>query len=116
MAKLATVADLITEARRIVQDENGDRWPDVNFYQALNVGLAEAYRLRPDLFRSSPDEVPQFDTSQGAEPTPISFMYIPAILLFLCGWVQLTDDEGTEDQRAAAMMTALTMKLCNHVS
>jgi len=116
MAKLETVADLITEARRMVQDEAGNRWPDINYYQALNVGMAEAYRLRPDLFRSSPDAVPQFATSDGAELTPISFMYVPALLLFISGWVQLVDDEGTEDQRAVALMQAFTAKLVNHVS
>lgn len=115
---LATVGDLVSEVRRMVQDQDttAPRWAEINYYQALNVAMMEAYRLRADLFRNSPDVVPQFEITDGAAITPINFQYVPATLMFMSGWVQLADDEGTEDQRASALMQMFTAKLINHAS
>ena len=50
------VGDLITQAREIIQDTGmefdgeGDRHSDAKLIRYLNTALADAYRLRPDLF------------------------------------------------------------------
>lgn len=116
MAKLATIADMVTQARRLVQDEASDRYPDVDYYEALNMGLFEAYRLRPDLFRSTPDDVPQFATTDGALPNPVDAQYTTALILFITGMVQLQDDEGNEDARSSTILNAFVSKLINHAA
>ena len=96
---LETVADYIAEARRLLQDTRAPyRFPDNDYIAALNNGIMETRRMRPDLFigvttfpdHAVPSEVVVFDVQ-----------YRLALLYFLCGNVQLADDEAEQDARSA---------------
>lgn len=112
---MQTVGDVITQARRLVQDVDGTRWSDDYFYAALNMGILEAYRVRPDLFYSTQGEVLQYtsvDTNEVLHLGP----HVPALALYVAGVVQLSDQEENSDARAAAYMQMFIGKLINHAA
>lgn len=112
MATTLTVQQLITQARVWLQDVDGTRWPDANFVAALNLGLLESLRIRPDFYRATPDTVPQYAVPADLG-TAVVFPpgYYPALVYYMTGTIQLQDEEGTEDQRAAVMVQVFTQKL-----
>jgi hypothetical protein len=114
MPALETVGQYLEEARRLLQDEiTPYRYPEDDLVDALNIGLLEARRLRADLF------LPLFDmqwinpsgTIDVSAPITLDPMYRPALVYYMCGRMQLRDDEGTTDQRASAMLTKFTAQL-----
>lgn len=112
---MTTVGDVINQARRLALDVSGNRYNDDYFYSALNMALLECYRLRPDMFRGTDGLVPQYSAGDVGVVLNVG-PYVPAIVLFIVGMVQLTDDEGNEDPRAVSLMNAFTAKLVNHVA
>jgi len=70
MPALETVGQYLSEARRLLQDEYAPsyRYPDRDLVEALNIGLLEARRLRPDLFLPLFD-VPFVDTAGTIDTT-----------------------------------------------
>lgn len=114
MPALDTVEQYLTEARRLLLDEvEPYRYPDVDLVDALNIGLLEARRIRPDLFLRKFD-LPFFDTSgtiDTAAKVPIDPMYRSSLIYYICGRAQLRDDESTTDQRAAGFMQKFTAQL-----
>jgi hypothetical protein len=106
-----TVGDVVVQVRSILQDDDGERWPDSRVYQTLNFGLIEARRTRPDLFRGKLDSVPQYLPADVAVPIDFEQQYIPALVLYTAGMLQAFDIEGVEDQRAIAMLKTFTGKL-----
>lgn len=106
-----TVGDLITQARVLLQDVDSDRYTDAVMVQALNEGLLETRRLRPDLFRGRMAQVPQYTTAQLAAHLTYEPMYIPALVNYVVGRVQLQDQEEFDDNRAALFMNAFTSRL-----
>jgi hypothetical protein len=112
MAGFITVGDVVVQVRGILQDDDGERWLDPKVYQTLNMGMIEARRLRPDLFRGQLDHVPQYDpVSDVNTPIGLDQQYIPALVLYTAGMLQAFDIEGVEDQRAAAMLSTFTNKM-----
>jgi hypothetical protein len=73
--------------------------------------LLEAKRLRPDFFLGV-YPTPQY-ASPGDQNTDIDIPeeYRPAIIDWVCGRIQLQDDEATDDERASAFMESFTKKL-----
>ena len=112
------VSDVVTQARVLLQDESSDRYTDASIIQALNEGLLEARRQRPDLFRDRLDNVPQYVTADATNSTLLVFeqMYMPALVNFVCGRVQLRDDEATTDTRATVFLNTFSAKLTNPVA
>lgn len=106
-----TVGDVIVQVRGILQDDEGERWVDDKVYRTLNLGLLEARRMRPDMFRGMLDNVPQYVPTDVDVPIAFEQQYIPALVLYTAGMLQAYDIEGVEDQRAAAMLTTFTAKL-----
>ena len=105
-----SVSDYVTEIQALSQDTDGTRYSQARYIAALNSGLAEGYRLRPDFFRglSAP---PAYTI--GDMPTTVNWpaSYALSLILYCTGHLELTDAQGNEDSRAAALMTAFVQKL-----
>lgn len=106
-----TVNDVITEVRTLLQDTDsaGFRYSNSSIYQALNEGLLEAARLRPDFFRGIP--IPQYGSSGSGDPILFPPTFIPALINYVCGRIQLRDDEATNDQRASVFIMSFKQTL-----
>jgi hypothetical protein len=109
MPALETVGQYIDETRRLLQDEVVPyRYPQDDLIDAMNIGLMEARRLRPDLFLPL-FEVPWFDPTKVtapdlAKPVTIDPMYRSSLVYYVVGRLQLRDDEPNVDQRAGALL------------
>lgn len=112
-----TIDDAIDEARRILGDTNTDvgyRYSQEMLVSALNSALLEARRLRPDLFRSSYGSgLTQYTVADLSTSTalPINEMYMPPLAGFIAGWIELTDDEFTIDNRAGTLLQRFAAQL-----
>lgn len=107
---LNTVADYITEARRLLQDSVAPyRYPDAHFIAALNIGMSEARRLRPDLFLGRANAVPDYTATN----TPVAFdvQYRSALAYYVAGRVVLADGETADETRAAAFMNRFVAQI-----
>lgn len=115
MPALETVGQYLDEARRLLQDEYASayRYPDKDLVEALNIGLMEARRLRPDLFLPLFD-VPFVDTAGTIDKTAkitLDPMYRPSLIYYVVGRAQLRDDEPTTDQRAGGLLQKFTQQM-----
>ena len=110
MAALDTVADYINYARVLLQDQVNSpyRYPDADLLMGLNMAFPEAKKLRPDLFLTN--SLPTF-AAVDTTPVPWDPMYRLPIIYFICGQAQVRDDEGLQDQRAAAFLGLFATKL-----
>ena len=118
-----TVEDLINQARDIVQDtgmefdyEDPDRHTDAKMVRFLNTALADAYRIRPDLFfpgvfdRST---LPVYTVTDivNQTPFPIDVTYFSTFVDYVAGYIGLADDEFAQDGRAVALLNRFIQKL-----
>ena len=111
---LQTVEDYVNEARILLQDTLPPyRYDDVSLVSGLNLALAQAFKLRRDLFLKY-DEVPFYASLSGSE-VDIDQGYRRAVLFFICGHAQLRDEEETTDSRASAFFNAFTMQMTTGV-
>jgi len=106
----STVSDYLTEASALSQDIGMVRYSMTRYLAALNSGLAEAYRLRPDFFRGL-DEPPSYVEADLLSNINFPKAYAFALLLYIVGHVELTDAQGNEDQRAGVLTAAFVQKL-----
>ena len=115
---LSTVGDFVTTARSLLQDTATPyRYATSELVFGLNAAMLEARRLRPDLFAFSPAAAHAFFTDADlAVAVPIEPAYRMAYLFYLCGFVQIRDDEATQDSRAAAFITRFTAQLLSMTS
>lgn len=110
---LDTVQDYVVEVRRLLQDTVVPyRYSDTNMVSALNMGLLEARRLRPDLFMSSGlrNAVPDFSTVSMTE-VRMDPQYRPALVYYMAGQTQLMDEETTQDARASVFLNKFVSQL-----
>ncbi|MGI9136760.1 MAG: hypothetical protein ACR2JS_06845 [Candidatus Nanopelagicales bacterium] len=111
---LDTVQDYVDRARTLLLDtyEGGYRYPTEDLVEALNMGILEARRLRPDLlqgyFRTS---LPDFSTSDMSATVPIDPQYRVAFVYYICGQAQLRDDENVQDSRAVTFLNKFTSQM-----
>lgn len=114
---LGTVPDMIRQARVLVQDRDdtaGYRYEDDDFVDAINRGLLEIRRTRPDLMREYYSSgTPTVDLT---DAIPIDEQYRVALLYYICGQVQLRDDENTQDARASQFLNKFTAQLLSIAS
>lgn len=102
----STVQDYVDEARVLLLDEIAPfRYQDSDMVKALNMAFFETRRLRPDLFLSTnpTGSVPSF-TAVDNTPVVIDPQYVTPLVYFLCGSMQMRDEESTQDSRAGAFM------------
>lgn len=110
---LDTVQDYIDRARVLLLDQvEPYRYLTVDLIEALNMGILEARRLRPDLltdfFRAS---LPDFSEATIASAVPIDPQYRVAFVYYICGHAQLRDEENTQDTRAAGFLNKFASQM-----
>ncbi len=112
MPALETLGDYLEEARTLLQDKHEPyRYSDAELVSALNIGLAEARRVRADLFLPRGD-IPFFATGSSVNTkVPMEPMYRPTLVYYIVGRAQLRDDENTTDARAGALLGKFTAQL-----
>lgn len=111
MATFDTVQKIVDQARFFLNDETAPyRYSDADFVAALNMAQLEAYRLRKDLFLTV--ETPT-EYSSAAMSAAITFPleYRMALVYFTTGYVQLADEEETQDARATVFINKGTSQL-----
>ena len=108
---METTQDYINASRIMLQDTKAGayRYSDDMFKLALDLSFDEAYRIRPDLFVKV--ATPTVLASALTYVLPIPRGYQAAFLYFMCGHVQLSDQEDTTDTRASAFLAKFTAKL-----
>lgn len=112
MAQLSTVSDYLIEARRLLQDEiRPYRYPDADLVDALNLGLMEARRIRPDLFIGRMNAVPAYSTTALTAPVVFDLQYRSALLYYVVGHAELRDAESSQDARAGVMKNKFVAQL-----
>ena len=108
---LETVAKMVSSARVLLQDIiPGYRNSDADLLDALNTGLIEASRIRPDLFIFSEAGVPQY-SAVDATVIAIDQQFLPALLHYVIGHIEMQDAEGNKVERVNMLMGRFTGKL-----
>lgn len=100
---MATIQDVVDEARVTLQDAAKTRYSDAQLLRNANAALAEALRLRPDLFFSSLSA--PLATYALVDTFPLPAQYLDPVQTFVAGRAELRDDEYAVDGRAAALVS-----------
>lgn len=110
---LSTVSDIITQARVLLQDTDGVRYPNAVLVQHINEAILETARLRPDLYRDNilDQDYPQYDASETAENIEYPLLYRPALVNYIVGRAQMEDMEESTDARAVVFLNSFLGKL-----
>jgi hypothetical protein len=114
MAQLTTVQDYLDSARTLLQDTVNSpyRYSNADLVNALNLGILEIRRLRPDLMRAYlRTSLPSYSTSSLSTTVALDVMYRTALLYYICGQAQLRDDETNQDARAAVFLNKFVSQL-----
>lgn len=122
MAK--TYQDVVTEARVLLQDTDttDPRYSDATLLDIYNRGLQALGRVRPDafydLYSSNSLNIPELVTSgAGAGQTNwtdtfgLELQFFTPLVTYIVGVAEITDDEYSEDGRAAMMIQAFKNEL-----
>lgn len=111
-ATVKTIRNYIDAARILLQDTtDAPRYSDDEFKLALALAFDEAYRIRPDMFIRN--EVPDLATAGVTTEVPTPAGYQSAFLYYMCGHVQLRDQEDTQDNRATIFLNKFVSQLLN---
>ena len=115
MAK--TYQDVVTEARVLLQDTDSSsyRHSNTTLIAMLNRGLQALARIRPDacydLYDNNSLNVPELvESSPGSGQTlwtvafGLEMQFFNALVHYVTGMAEITDDEYTEDGRAAMLL------------
>lgn len=111
---LDTVQDYIDQARVLLQDtvDAPYRYPTADLVENLNMGVLEARRLRPEIFKSYfRSSLPDFSTSNMSATVPIDPQVRVAFVYYICGMAQLRDEENTQDARSAMFLNKFVSQL-----
>jgi hypothetical protein len=111
---LDTVSDYITNVRRLLLDETVPyRYGTADMIDALNLGIQEMVRLRPDLFFKAmrTNAIPSYSSDSTYTAVAVDYRYRGALLYYVMGMMQLRDDESTQDSRAAAFIQRFSAQL-----
>lgn len=109
-----TVAQYTSLARVLLMDQVSPyRYADTEIVSALDLGIAEASRVRPDLFMVAlrTDAVPTYTGGSTGATVVFPSVYRSALLYYIVGHCQLRDDEETTDERAAALLNKFVSQL-----
>jgi hypothetical protein len=111
---LDTVQDYVNRARTLLLDtySGAYRYPTEDLVEALNMGILEARRLRPDLFQGSfQTSLPSFSAGSLTATVSIDPQYRVAFVYYICGQAQLRDDENVQDSRAVTFLNKFTSQM-----
>jgi len=109
---VSTISDIVTSSRELLQDGTVPyRYDDARLVRTYNSALREAFRIRPDLFLGVSYVLPTYSDADLAVDLIVEEQYYNAIVAFIVGWTEMSDDEFALDQRAAALLTAFRNQL-----
>lgn len=106
---MTTVNGVISDVRVLLNDSDGSRYTTAQLMRILNQGLAEAWRIRPDLFVSSPGS--NFEERIAGDNTTLPAEYANALIDYIVGRAELRDDEFAADGRAMALLNSFRTRL-----
>jgi len=107
---LSTVAAVVADVRTLLQDTvEPYRYSDDDLVLYLNLALATAKRVRPDLFISY-SITTDLTISDNFTFTDV---YRPSFLYYIAGRATLRDDEDTADARSSALINKFVDELRN---
>jgi hypothetical protein len=108
------VADFLTEARVLLQDQvQPFRFADSELVTGLNLAIKESRKIRPD-FWIGVSTLPSFSApTDVTNNTAVSVdeQYTAAFVYYICGNAQLRDEEYTQDSRAVVFLQKFTAQL-----
>lgn len=111
---LDTVQDYIDRSRVLLLDQVAPyRYPTVDLVAALNMGILEARKLRPELFPNfrATTPLPSYSDTVLSAAVAIDPMYRVAFVYYICGNAQLRDEENTQDQRSAVFLNKFATQI-----
>lgn len=111
---LELVSDYVVQARVLLQDQvQPYRYPDIDIVAALNMAVADLSRMRPDLVFKTlrTGSFTQYSTASPSVAVVMDQRYRQAILYYIVGFIQLRDDEDSQDARAVNFMSKFTSEL-----
>jgi hypothetical protein len=104
-----TLGDLLDMIRILLQDTDTSggeyRYSNASIVAAINMGLMEMYRMRPDIFLENKFKVPVYNDADPSAIIVIEGQFVPSLIYYAVGMSQLRDDEPTQDARASAFLT-----------
>lgn len=108
---METVGDYINAVRALLQDEiaGSYRYSDAKIRMAFQFAFDEAYRVRPDMFIRR--DAPNMTTITEADAMPVPRGYKSTWVYYAAGYVQIQDNEDTQDARAAGLLGKFTAQL-----
>jgi len=119
-----TYQDVVTEARVLLQDTDSSsyRHSNTNMIAMLNRGLQALARIRPDacydLYDDNSLNVPELvESAPGAGQTiwtanfGLEMQFFNALVHYVTGMAEITDDEYTNDGRAAMLLGQFKMNV-----
>jgi hypothetical protein len=99
---MATFTNLTDSARVLLNDVDKVRYSDVQLLEYANEAIAEAKRIRPDLFLGS--FTVALPTYTGGQTVPVGSEYLQYLKDFVVSRAEFRDDEFTVDGRAATFL------------
>lgn len=98
------VSEMITRVRESLHDIEGDRLTDARIIGAINLGILDLRRERPDYFigRYNGDT---YQAKKATETYDLPEITIPPIIKYAIGWIEMADEEVSDQGRAAMMMS-----------
>lgn len=114
--QLQEVGDLVSQVRTLLQDtdntaSSGYRYSTDSIITALNQGMLDMYRMRPDLFLENGFVIPVFNVGTLGAQIGIEPQYISPLVFYVTGLVQVRDDEQNQDARASAFIKTFNQAL-----
>lgn len=108
---METIEDFIKAARILLQDvmDAPFRYSEDEFRLALELAFDEAYRIRPDMFIRN--DKPNYLTVPITTKVSAPRGYKMAFIYYMCGHVQLRDQEDTQDNRASIFLNKFITQL-----
>jgi hypothetical protein len=108
-----TYQELLDDARIILQDTDSERYryDNTTLLRALNRGLQEIARLRPEVFRDQYDDdaddviVPEITSSDLGNEFDLPMMFFGSMIYFVTGSTEFLDDEFAVDNRAMTLLS-----------
>lgn len=110
-----TVKDAVDQARALLQDTVSPyRYSDDDLLAYLNNALAEAKRLRPDLFAPNISTTTfTYDATDLSAATALTLddMFFPAVVDYMAAYAEFRNDQAVESGRAAIFTQMFAAKL-----
>jgi hypothetical protein len=100
----STIQDIVDEARVILQDSAETRFTDADLLNLCNLGLSEAYGIRPDLFFD------RYGVTWAdyvlADIFPLDARYRTAISNYIVSRAELRESDHVDDSRVVVLAAA----------